>query len=249
MLKNIIDDNFSIRALIERGVKMNQYYAPEREKYCFHISEFGCSRAMALSFLGLKPKIGFTTQLIFDTGHAIHHMIQNYLTQCGIQFRKEVKVKDETGLIKGTADGVFRWNGRDYVLEIKTIKKDSSQGFENLSKPLEKHVKQINAYMACLNLKQGYILYVCKDNSQLKDFFVEYSEKLWLEMREKVFEIYKLLRNGTLPEVEKSFACQFCFYKDCEDVKINEQLRDNLQIFDRFNFGPKKTRLTLKRKK
>jgi len=250
MLKDIINKPFSIRALIEKGLKMSLYYAPEREKYCFHISEFGCPRAMALSFLGFEKKIDLKTLLIFDTGKAIHELIQRYLTLCGIiRFKKEVRVKDKTGLIRGTCDGVFRFNGVDYVLEIKTMKRGGKGGFENLSSPLEHHVQQINAYMACLNLRMGIILYVCKDNSHLKDFQIEYNEEIWNEMRDKAYRIYSDLKRGILPVVKKSFSCISCFYKDCKDVKINEQLRDNLQIFDRFNFGPKKTRLTLKRKK
>jgi hypothetical protein len=84
--------------------------------------------------------------------------------------------------IGGHIDGLVSINGTFYVLDIKTIKLDN---FNKLREPSRRYVNQLSIYMSgdFLNItnikevpKKAIILYICKDNSQEKEFVFSYKQ-------------------------------------------------------------------------
>lgn len=71
--------------------------------------------------------------------------------------------------IVGHSDGVFVIRGTKYVIEIKSI---STFKFQKLEKPQADHLNQIQLYMDALRIDRGVVLYINKDNQQLKEYLV-----------------------------------------------------------------------------
>lgn len=67
--------------------------------------------------------------------------------------------------IKFACDGIIRWKGKLYLLEIKSSEFSS---FDDLTDPKEEHVPQINCYASLLNLHDVLVLYIDRQYGGLK---------------------------------------------------------------------------------
>ena len=107
---------------------------------------------------------------VFDTGHDTHERLQRYLEQSGVLLQAEVPIENADYEIKGHTDGIIEINGIKGILEIKSI---NSSGFYSLYSPKEDHLIQVNVYMFCTGIERAVLLYECKDNQELKEFYVK----------------------------------------------------------------------------
>lgn len=167
------------------------------------------------------------TQMIFDTGTAIHAQFQYYLHTRAEYHR--FQYSDEVGFspknsknakvlkMAGHIDGLSReWPLRDspLVWEFKTINKN---GFEKLRSPHSGYVKQVHLYMLAVGAPAAIILYICKDNSQLNPFKIRFNESVWRPMLKRLLYIRECTRTMEEPERRISSACKRCrFLDECE---------------------------------
>ncbi len=98
----------------------------------FHPSSLGiksgkCQRRNVYLLRGTprEPITNPRTQRIFGNGHAVHDRLQKYLEKMdGINFQTEVVIEYENPPIRGHADGVFEWDGKKILREIKSCNQD-----------------------------------------------------------------------------------------------------------------------------
>ena len=162
-----------------------------RATHCFHPSTLHKPAEYLLkAYFDGDTQADYSTQLsrVFDNGHSVHRRIQRYLTEMGILKKAQFPVENAEYEIKGHADGIVEIEGKEGVLEIKSI---SSQGFYGLFAPFDKHVVQINVYMFCLGIPQGVILYENKDNQDLKEFIVKQNPEVVNAVLEKIRLVQK----------------------------------------------------------
>ena len=107
---------------------------------------------------------------IFDNGHAVHERLQSYLGAAGVLLQAEVPIYNAEFEIVGHTDGIVEVGGSKGILEIKSI---NSQGFYGLFGPKPEHIIQLNAYMFCTGIPRGVLLYECKNDQSLKEFFLK----------------------------------------------------------------------------
>jgi hypothetical protein len=211
---------------------------------------YDCSRAV---FYGIKNfatnptvAVSSTLQRTFDYGTWWHNHIQsrflsylkNYPNQTighfkVVGFKPEVKAVDVRNFISGRADGVIECmdlsqNKKiNILLEIKTI---NSFSFAKLSEPLEHHIVQANIYAEILGCEALFFIYVNKDSSTFKEFFIDkniltlnktYSKNI-SATKEKVATIINSVKENTLPEraldcesVKSKRACKCPYSKTC----------------------------------
>jgi hypothetical protein len=158
----------------------------------------------------IEPKL----QRIFDVGHFWHNYLQSRLKWAGVLKKSEVQVLSEEYMIRGRADGIVDLNGRDVLLEIKTI---SGYGFTNLKSPVDSHEFQANIYAEILGLKEILYLYVNKDTCEFKEYLTPVKRKYWLEAKDVIGEIKEKLAQPTPPNRwcktisdNRATNCEFC---------------------------------------
>ena len=193
----------------------------DREQHHFYITDAGkCPRALFFKFKNAPRKeIEANILRLFDHGDYIHQMIMRPL----LSMREihvvaaEVNIPPQE-LITGRADAIISDGKELYVLDIKSI---NSLHFNKLSVPKEDNVNQIQLYLHYFKIKKGILLYVSKDNQELKEFIVEYDPqraKRLLEGLNKVKEkIDKDIIPARLPDYPHNWQCQYCQFREiCE---------------------------------
>jgi len=172
----------------------------KRQIHCFHPSSLHKS-AKELYHLYLhgddqqifEPRI----LRIFDNGHAVHDRLQGYLKNAGVLKQIEVPVESAEYEIQGHTDGIIEINGMEGVLEIKSMNQNQ---FYSAYEPKPDHLIQVNVYMYCLGIPRGCLLYECKDNQELKEFYVKQDSSILEPVLEKILYVQECLRENKEPD-------------------------------------------------
>lgn len=174
------------------------------------VSELGhpCERYLRFRFLGVRPEpmiVKPQLQRIFDNGTAMHKRYVQYCrrTERLVDHEKEVK----RWPVVGHYDLCLEDPAGDLVIgELKSI---NSYGFGHLYSPDEKHVFQLNCYMALAGVTKGFVLYENKDNQDIKVFWHDFDAVLWQEAYQKALRI----ADSTVSvKAERGAYCSGCVY-------------------------------------
>lgn len=171
-----------------------------RKDRCFHPSALHLpAKALYDHYMGRdgERELDPRTLRIFDNGSTVHERIQGYLKDAGLLVQAEVPVKNEQYEIFGHADGIVRLNGVEGVLELKSI---NAFGFHNLYEPKADHVVQVNTYMFCLAMPRAVLVYECKDDQELKEFFLKRDDTILQPILAKIRLVQSWVRHGGIEE-------------------------------------------------
>nr|BDD45667.1 hypothetical protein 15 [Desulfobacterales bacterium] len=171
----------------------------DRATRCFHPSSLHKSeKELYRHYLQGDGNRKFDSRVlrIFDNGHAVHTRLQGYLGQVGLLTQAEVPVKNTEYEILGHTDGIIEADGVRGILEIKSI---NSMQFHGLHEPKLEHLIQSNIYMFCSNIPRACILYECKDNQALKEFYVQQDHQVLDPILTKIRHVQQCLRSGREP--------------------------------------------------
>jgi hypothetical protein len=158
----------------------------ERAKNCFHPSSLHKSaRELYWHYLEGDNNQRFDSRVlrIFDNGHYVHDRLQAYLSDIGILIQTEVPVENKEYEIEGHTDGIIEINGVKGILEIKSM---NANAFYSFYEPKSDHLIQVNVYMFCTGIPRACLLYECKDNQELKEFFISQDEKILNPVLKKI---------------------------------------------------------------
>jgi hypothetical protein len=173
----------------------------ERPKHCFHPSGLHRSpKELYYQYLEGDNNQEFDSRIlrIFDNGHAVHTRIQGYLKDIGILKQAEISVENSDYEIKGHADGIIEIDSVEGVLEIKSM---NANQFYSCYEPKSEHLIQINTYMFCLKIPRGCLLYECKDNQELKEFYVKQDPNILQPILKKIRHVQDCLEEGSEPKI------------------------------------------------
>jgi len=202
-----------LKELIDEFYLENQ---KNREQTRFYITDAGkCPRAVFFKFKNApKEPIEARLMRIFEHGESIHRNIFNILYRLKIGCTTEIKIPDQE-IVSGRADAILCMNNENYVLDIKSI---NSMLFRKLMEPKEENVYQVQLYMHFFGIKKGILLYVDKDQQNLKEFFLEYDEVLCKGLMDKFYALKGQVEKDVLPaklaDYPKNWQCTYCQYKD-----------------------------------
>jgi len=170
----------------------------QRPIRCFHPSSLHRSpRELYWHYLkGETNKHDARTLRIFDNGHRVHERLQGYLEHAGILLESEVTVESQEYEICGHTDGIIRINGKEGILEIKSM---NARNFHSAYEPKPEHLVQVNVYMYCAGIPRACLLYECKDDQHLKEFFVKQDPKIINPVLEKIRYVQKCIKAGKEP--------------------------------------------------
>jgi len=187
-----------------------------KEQYHFYITDAGkCPRGVFFKFKNV-PRKAFDARLlrIFERGENIHRNIFNILYRLRIGVTTEVPIPAQE-IISGRADAILSINKENYVLDIKSI---NSMIFKNMSEPKEENIYQIQLYLHYFNIKKGILLYIDKDQQNIKEFIVNYDKKLVQSLLEKFIDLKSKIDTDVIPnrlvDYPKNWQCQYCQFKE-----------------------------------
>ncbi len=204
MLKEIIDKFY-----LERE--------KDREQSHFYVTDAGkCPRAIFFKFKNAPKKETEANILrLFDHGDYIHKLIMSSL----LGSREIHVVASEVNIppqdiISGRADAIIS-NGKElYVLDIKSI---NSMGFKYLREPKKDNVNQIQLYLHFFKILKGILLYVNKDNQELKEFIVEYNSSLSKILLEGLKSVKRDIKEdlvpSRIPSYPNDWQCRYCPFR------------------------------------
>jgi len=135
--------------------------------------------------------------------------------------------------IVGRYDGIILKGGDEFVLELKS--KDTF-AWANLLEPDESHVLQSNFYMWGTGIHKAIIAYVDKNSGKLKEFEVQFNQKLIDRALRDVTAVRKALEAGELPlgpcgspRQKRAKECAYkrtCFMGEENIEKLRNRLRE-----------------------
>lgn len=198
--------------------------ANDRALGVIHPSEiFYCPRAIYYCRKGIEPiaQNSPKTRLLFDTGHALHAQFQRYLQEIfGDRIIVEALLVQNDPPMVGHADGILMgWQQSDVGFEFKTI---SSNGFKRPpiygstrgnNAPLTAHLWQVHCYMRMSGIGRFIILYYNKDTSDMREFLVEFDDRIWLDVEERLNLIESAVSRDDPPEGSVGARCSECRYQ------------------------------------
>lgn len=165
----------------------------EPKHQTFAPSSFRCSRKSWFRLRGVDPdqpkSIDKVLNFSAEMGTACHRIIQTnlkealgedwidvgeYLRELNPSYKYTLS-KSEDSLetqieildppVRFACDGVIRWKGKLYLLEIKTSEYSS---FTDLTDPKDEHIDQIRCYATLLNLPNVLVLYQDRQYGEFK---------------------------------------------------------------------------------
>ncbi len=202
-----------LKELIDQFYLENQ---KNKEQTRFYITDAGkCPRAVFFRFKNaprqaMEPRI----MRIFEHGENIHRSIFNVLYRLRLGVTTEIPIPQQE-IISGRADAILCVNNENYVLDIKSI---NSMIFRNMAQAKEENIYQIQLYMHFFNIKKGILLYIDKDQQDMKEFFVDYDENLCKGLIDKFNNLKTQVETNTVPArfegYPRNWQCNYCQFRD-----------------------------------
>lgn len=188
----------------------------DKEQTHFYISDVGkCPRSVFFKFKNAPgEKMDPRILRIFEVGESFHRNIFNILYRLKIGLTTEVNIPTQE-IISGRADAILCIDNKNYVLDIKSM---NSMIFRKLTEPKKENVYQVQLYLHYFNIKNGILLYIDKDQQNIKEFPVNYDEKLVLSLLRSFEDLKEKIDSNIipakLPDYNQNWQCRYCRFKE-----------------------------------
>lgn len=126
----------------------------------------------------------------------------------------ETKLYNEALNISFLCDGIIRYKGVYYILEIKT---ETSSKFWDRKNVNPDHILQGTAYSVNLGLDDVLFLYECRDNCSKKAFMLHVTDKMKHDLVAKILECDGYVDRMIAPPKPEDIsrkACAYCGYAE-----------------------------------
>lgn len=120
----------------------------------------------------------------------------------------ETKCKNELLQLSFLCDGLVRWQGKVYIMEIKT---ETMFKFNKHTEPYEEHKMQATCYGMCIGVDDVIFLYENRDNFEKKAYVYHITDDMKEQVLHKLQECEKYVELGISPKVYcNSSYCPYC---------------------------------------
>ncbi len=103
--------------------------------------------------------------------------------------------------------------------------------FKTLTEPKEENVQQLQLYLHYFKIPKGILLYVNKDNLELKEFIVEYNEGLTKKLLNGLTSLRKQIDTDVIPcripDYPDNWQCRYCQFKEVCDMGSSDEMNWN----------------------
>jgi CRISPR/Cas system-associated exonuclease Cas4 (RecB family) len=180
----------------------------------------GCIRKTWYSYK--KPKqVKAELLRIFEAGNMLHEFVSEVIKSDKnpevelLQQELPLKVQENGFVISGRIDNLvlIKIDSKEVLVEVKSTKYLKE-------KPSEEHTMQLQFYMHAMNIHDGILLYIQKDNLQTNWFNIKYDKEKAEGVIERFRLLDKCLKVGQIPPPEARFnpsmdwMCDYCDYRE-----------------------------------
>ena len=227
---------------LKASIELQQAAEVRKPSLSYKPSSMSCIRNMYFQITGTEAddeRTNATLVGILESGTDRHERIQKAVSsmkQFGIdceyidvekfvKMRKldylEIKGKSgfETKLyhkdlnISFLCDGIIKYKGQYYILEIKTETIYKWQSREGVA---EEHLPQGTTYSLCLGINQVMFLYENRDNCDKKAYILEVTDEMKMSIVDKIENCDGYISRLIVPPFPQDISkktCQYCKYK------------------------------------
>lgn len=204
-----------------------------------HPSQIGhaCMLKIYNQMIGVEgtPKFDLRGQLIFNLGSQIHLMFQGYGRKgaWGPNYKDEVRISEDLQeiayqlFLEGSADAENIIIMDDIpghpIYEVGVIheyKSINEKGFKDLAGPKPEHKLQALIYSKALNRPIVCYLYMNKNNCELADYPVGFSQAEWKKLEEKIVRLNSFYNAGEPPPGTSGYHCKDCEFRNTCTYKV-----------------------------
>lgn len=227
---------------LKRSIELDDIKSSRKPSQAYKPSSMNCIRNMYYQMIGVEPDksdTSYTLVGICNSGTDIHERVQKYVTgmrdngmdceyvnvadyvtsrnldylQIVSQQGMETKLYHKDLKMSFLCDGIIRYKGHYYILELKT---------ENSRKWLErdnvdpKHYAQGTAYSIAFGIKDVVFVYISRDVLDMKSYMFTPTEEMKLELVNKIETCEEFVNTKTVPPMPDnagSKLCAYCNYK------------------------------------
>ena len=130
---------------------------------------------------------------ILDKGTSMHNKMEKKMVASGDAEQTEKTIYDKEHNVQGTYDVMLakgnQYTGKKGIMDIKTVGDKKFKEIEATGEAKIENVSQVNFYLHNLNMKNGSILYVNRDNpDEQKVIKFDYSKELYESDMQKLEE-------------------------------------------------------------
>jgi len=151
--------------------------------------------------------------------------VETFINERGLQ--DEITVVSKVGMetkcyspiynVSFLTDGIIRYKGKYYILEIKTM---NAQKFIESRATREEHQAQGILYCILFHLDKVMYLYEDRNGLNKKAFVFEVSDEMKQELIDKMKYITDCVERNTLPEIPENKKCTYCAYMQlCQNAQ------------------------------
>ena len=227
---------------LKRTIELEEKKNLRKPSQAYKPSSMNCIRCMYYQVIGQEPDASESSYClvgICNSGSDIHVRIQTaveamknndidceyidvaeFVKQRGLT---DIEIVSKQGMetklyhkkynMSFLCDGIIKYKGRYYILELKTesIYKWQSRKFVD-----EKHFNQATAYSLAFGLDKVVFIYINRDLLDMKAFMLEVTDDMRMDLVGKISncdEYVKQLKVPPKPDIDKK-QCTYCVYKN-----------------------------------
>lgn len=228
--------------LVDNEIK-SQRNGPKHKT--FAPSQMRCDRISWFRLRGVEPdkidKSDYTLDFSAKIGTACHEMIQERLSNCSSikwmnvsdwltshgllknwtvrsEYLEQQIESDNPFPIRFACDGLIEFEGKVYLLEIKT---SDFASFQDLIEPKPKHMDQIKCYATLLDVPNVLVLYMDRTYGSLKCFEIVISDAEMQEVKDRMQRVMDMVEAqiapDKLPKGDPDCNSNMCpYYEKCK---------------------------------
>ena len=162
-------------------------------------------------------------QAIFDEGDLHEEAVIDEVKKLpGIKIvKQQVAFQMDKPLIKGTIDGMMRWNGRDFPFDVKSMSrfqfpkiKSAEDLINSTSALFRKYVAQLQIYLLLSGYEIGAFILKCKDTGEIRVIWMQIDYAFLEGVIQRAERVTKALAAEQPPERTKDIElCLKCPYR------------------------------------
>jgi CRISPR/Cas system-associated exonuclease Cas4 (RecB family) len=173
-----------------------------------------CARYMVYRLRGFEQKVEFAgrTRRIFDLGNRVEDFLGDMFKNLGILLDEQIPVEIQDPPVRGFADFLIDWDGPKPV-ECKSINEAGFVWRKNYRKPKDEHYRQLQFYLEAMDMDQGFVIYICKNDSAMLPLLIDRDKDFMQKVLNKYAKIHKVYLDGNIPKrpyKQTSEKCQRC---------------------------------------
>lgn len=120
----------------------------------------------------------------------------------------ETKCKNELLQLSFLCDGLVKWQGKTYIMEIKT---ETMFKFNKHTEPYEEHKMQATCYGLCIGVDDVIFLYENRDNFEKKAYTFHITDEMKQQVLDKLITCEEYVEKGVSPKIYcDSNYCPYC---------------------------------------